>query len=403
MKILHLSGTFRNDGASSSIINLHKKLIDNKINSECFIHYQEADIEEKNVYLYNKNKKLNDIIKDKFENYLIYLLKKNKNFAFFNNNFRGNLFEILKKRQFDILHIHWFPRLFDFKKLLGIKKPILFTLRDYWLLTGGCNYPLNCNKYENICNDCPHLKTKLEKDLSFYNFLKKREILKKIKSKIYIICLNKQIYNQLKKLNIFIKNHIYYIPNAINDEFFFKQEKIRNKSKKKIILFGAQNLDQEWKGSDILIKLSKKIDSNKYSLLSYGKISKNLEKKIMENIEYKNLGIVENTKLHEIYNNSDCFLFPSKIETFGKVILEALFCGTPVVAFNQFAAKDIISHKINGYLVKPYDLNDLLIGINYAINKIEFNKEALDKIKINYGLNKIAKDYERIYSNILKT
>lgn len=98
MKILHLSGTFRDDGASSSIINLHKKLIDNKINSECFIHYQEAEIDEKDVYLYNKNKKLNDIIKDKIENYLIYLLKKNKNFAFFNNNFRGNLFEILEKK-----------------------------------------------------------------------------------------------------------------------------------------------------------------------------------------------------------------------------------------------------------------------------------------------------------------
>ena len=402
MKILHLSGTFRDDGASSSVINLHKKLIDNKVNSECFIHYKEADVEDKEIFSYNKNKKLNDIIRDKFENYFIYLLKKNKNFAFFNNNYRGNLFGILQKKKFDILHIHWFPRLFDFKKLLNIEQPILFTLRDYWLLTGGCNYPVDCDKYKTTCNTCPNLNINFKNDLSFYNFLKKREIIKKIKSNIYIICLNKEIFNEVKKLNIFIQDQVYYIPNAIDDTIFFKLKSIKKKSKKKIILFGAQNLDQEWKGTDILINLSKKIDSNKYSFMSYGKISKNLEQRIKENIDYKNLGLIQNDELYKIYNNSDCFLFPSKIETFGKVILESLFCGTPVVAFNQFAPKDIITHKINGYLVKPDDMNDLLTGIEFASNKIKFDEKSTKILRKNYGYTRITKRYEEVYLNILK-
>ena len=67
MKILHLSGTFQNDGASSSVINLHKKLIDNKINSECYVHYSKSSNKE-DAILYNQ-KKFNDLIKDKIRNY----------------------------------------------------------------------------------------------------------------------------------------------------------------------------------------------------------------------------------------------------------------------------------------------------------------------------------------------
>ena len=402
MKILHLSGTFQNDGASSSVINLHKKLIDNKINSECYVHYSKSSNKEDAILLYNQKKKFTDLIKDKIRNYFVHLLKKNKNFAFFNNDYNGDLFDILQEKKFDILHIHWFPRLFNFKKLLEFKRPILFTLRDYWLLTGGCNYPVNCDKYKNICNSCPHLKINLKNDLSFYNFVKKREIIEKIKSKIYIICLNKEILNEVKKLNIFIQDQIYHIPNAIDDTIFFKQKNLKRISEKKIILFGAQNLDQEWKGTEILINLSKRINKNKYILMSYGKISKILEQKIKENIEYKSLGLIENDRLYEIYNNSDCFLFPSKIETFGKVILEALFCGTPVVAFNQYAPKDIITHKVNGYLVKPYDMNDLLAGIEYASNQIKFDEKNNEILKKNYGYSKITKSYQDVYLDILK-
>ena len=123
-----------------------------------------------------------------------------------------------------------------------------------------------------------------------------------------------------------------------------------------------------------------------------GKFQKILEQKIKENIEYKSLGLIENDRLYEIYNNSDCFLFPSKIETLVKLSLK-LFCGTPVVAFNQFAPKDIITHKVNGYLVKPYDMNDLLAGIEYASNQIKFDEKNNEILKKNYGYIKITKSY----------
>ncbi len=64
------------------------------------------------------------------------------------------------------------------------------------------------------------------------------------------------------------------------------------------------------------------------------------------------LGWVDHDKLPEVYSAADLLLLPSKFDTFGVVVLEALSCGLPVVAYKTKGPKDIILHGKNGYLVK---------------------------------------------------
>ena len=44
------------------------------------------------------------------------------------------------------------------------------------------------------------------------------------------------------------------------------------------------------------------------------------------------------------------FVFPSRTDTFGLVILEAMACGTPVAAYPVAGPIDIVQHGKNGYL-----------------------------------------------------
>ena len=46
----------------------------------------------------------------------------------------------------------------------------------------------------------------------------------------------------------------------------------------------------------------------------------------------------------------DLFVFPSRFDTFGNVILEAFVHGMPTLAYNCKGPKDIIQHEVNGYL-----------------------------------------------------
>jgi len=47
---------------------------------------------------------------------------------------------------------------------------------------------------------------------------------------------------------------------------------------------------------------------------------------------------------------SDVLVFPSRTETFGLVLLEALACGVPVAAHDVMGPRDIVTHGVDGYL-----------------------------------------------------
>ena len=68
-----------------------------------------------------------------------------------------------------------------------------------------------------------------------------------------------------------------------------------------------------------------------------------------------------------VYNAADVFIAPSVVEAFGYVIMESLYCGTPVVAFDVGGIPDMIKHKENGYIAKYKDANDVCEGIKFCL------------------------------------
>jgi len=61
---------------------------------------------------------------------------------------------------------------------------------------------------------------------------------------------------------------------------------------------------------------------------------------------------VEQSELPTIYSSADLLLLPSRFDTFCNVVLEALSCGLPVIAYNDKGPKDIILNDRCGYLVE---------------------------------------------------
>lgn len=78
-----------------------------------------------------------------------------------------------------------------------------------------------------------------------------------------------------------------------------------------------------------------------------GPLRKKLEK------QYPNahfVGFKRGQELVDWLSISDVFVFPSKTETFGLVVLEALSCGIPVAAYDVMGPRDIIQDGVHGYL-----------------------------------------------------
>ena len=61
-------------------------------------------------------------------------------------------------------------------------------------------------------------------------------------------------------------------------------------------------------------------------------------------------GVVPRTELVRVYSSADVFVFPSRSETFGLVMLEAMACGTPVAAFPVPGPLDVVGTSDGGVL-----------------------------------------------------
>jgi glycosyltransferase involved in cell wall biosynthesis len=123
---------------------------------------------------------------------------------------------------------------------------------------------------------------------------------------------------------------------------------------------------------------------------------------VRENIHF--LGRVENNQLSTYYSLADVVSLPSTMrgEAFGTVLLEALSCGTPVVASSIPGVKDVLKHNDSvGSYVPPKDsaeLSQKLVKVSHRKKDItdHCRKFAFD----NYRVEKIVNDYIELYSSL---
>ena len=67
------------------------------------------------------------------------------------------------------------------------------------------------------------------------------------------------------------------------------------------------------------------------------------------------VGYLEGLELASAFASADAFIFPSRTETLGLVLLEAMAAGCPVVAARSGGIPDIVQDGVNGYLFDPTD------------------------------------------------
>ena len=111
-------------------------------------------------------------------------------------------------------------------------------------------------------------------------------------------------------------------------------------------------------------------------------------------------GYIEGSALWKIYKESNAFVFPTRNDCYGLVLVEAYCNGIPIVT-SKYAdgAYDIIENGINGIIIDPYNSKEF----GAAINEVIKNKKYAD-MAIKNDLNRfdIRKEAEGFISVIKK-
>ncbi|PSB22860.1 glycosyl transferase [filamentous cyanobacterium CCP2] len=88
------------------------------------------------------------------------------------------------------------------------------------------------------------------------------------------------------------------------------------------------------------------------------------------------VGYLTGKNLAAAFASADAFVFPSRTETLGLVLLEAMAAGCPVIAANAGGIPDIVTDGVNGYLFDPQDENGA-IGATKRLLVHQLEREVL--------------------------
>ncbi len=408
MNILHIISGDLHGGAAKGAYWLHQGLLERGVDSKVLTNALDSlgDPSVSSINSTSWQRFKNGIIHQVDKSFLSFYPHREK--QIFSSALVGyNFLSHPSYQRADIIHLHWINGgMVNVKHLSKITKPIVWTLRDMWPMTGGCHYSLTCDRYKTGCGKCVQLKSTNEHDLSRINFNRKQKFLPR---ECVYVGISPWLTDTAKKSKLLKDRDVRMIFNNVSSKEFFPLDKplartvLQIDTPKKIILAGAQKITDPYKGFDRFLEAVSLLNPSEYFLAFFGRISGEAAAKT--GLEYKSFGFVHDTvTLRLLYSAADIFVAPSLMDAFGKTLVESMACGTPVVCFDATGPKDIVDHKQNGYKAVSYDPEDLKRGIEWVTHSDDYDqlvKKAREKAIRFFDSKLIAEQYHQLYLEIL--
>jgi glycosyltransferase involved in cell wall biosynthesis len=295
--------------------------------------------------------------------------------------------------------------------LLTRYKPAVFTLHDMWSFTGHCAYSYDCERWKTGCGKCPYLDVypATQRDVTRWEWRFKQWTYER--SNLTIVAPSRWLAEQAQQsmLNQF---SIHHIPYGIDTDAYqpLDPEQCRLAlgipQGKRVILFGAQSLEDRRKGGDILLKALQNLPDQMKAetvLLTLGHGGQTIEKAV--GIQTLNLGYISSDRIKSIaYSAANLVVFPTRADNLPLILQESLTCGTPMVACKVGGVADLVRPGITGYLAEPDNPTDLGNGILQLLEDrkglAQMSQQCREIALQEYSLEIQAKRYAELYRQI---
>lgn len=180
-----------------------------------------------------------------------------------------------------------------------------------------------------------------------------------------------------------LEQKITVIPNGVDLSQLIEK---RSPRKEKLLIGNLGRLVEQ-KGQSDLIKLGSllKLEKKKFHIYIAGEgpMRADLENQIkLSNLE-DHITLLGETNPAEFFSLIDYFVFPSRFEGLSNAMLEALHCGKPIFCYDLASNSEIVKDGMNGYLVKPFDIETLktrLIELSESPEKYKLMQEKGQEI-----------------------
>jgi glycosyltransferase involved in cell wall biosynthesis len=326
---------------------------------------------------------------------------------------------------FDLRVLHWLTQ----------QVPVVLTLHDAWLLSGHCAHSFDCERWKIGCGHCPDLTIypTIRRDATAYNWRRKQEIYAKIRLCVATPC--RWLMQKVKQSMLapaVVEGRV--IPNGVDLSTFHpaNTRMVRTalglSPAAKILLFVANTIRRNiWKDYQTMraavAQVAERLHGHGVLFIVLG------EDAPVERIGQAEVRFVPYQEypkaVARYYQAADVYAHAARADTFPNTVLEALACGTPVVATAIGGIPEQVkglktldfgfqnSH-LNGYgidgatglLVPPGDAEAMAMAIEQLLNdealRRQLGENAAKDARCRFGLERQVEAYLDWYQEIIK-
>lgn len=325
------------------------------------------------------------------------------------------------------------------RKLSALGKPLIWIMHDMWNMTGVCHHAGACTGFLHECGDCPLLGPKANMDdISHRTWENKKRLYDY--TDIKFVAVSTWLAERARQSTLMRDLDVEVIPNPFtleaepdpqpddeveeiweeigseseeekkaNEEQRKKEEEKRKKEEARTrvsgIAFGAARLDDPIKGLPVLKKALKIVRENhpdiasRLRLVTFGKVKDPASLEGLA-IKHRHLGTIQGQKaIRDAYRECDIVVSTSEFETLPGTLIEGQAYGCIPVALDHGGQKDIIQHRVTGWLAtwndsEPLRAERIAEGIVWAFghrNDTKMKEAMRASVANKFGAQEVAR------------
>ncbi len=274
----------------------------------------------------------------------------------------------------DLVHLHWVNHeMMSISDIGRINKPVVWTLHDMWAFCGAEHYTEDFRWQEGYRKDNrPSYEAGF--DLNKWVWNRKRKAWRR---PMHIVTPSHWLAECARASALMRDWPVTTIHNGIDTDVWkpmdqgLARELLGLPSDVPLLLFGAMGGGKDpRKGFDLLRKAMSHLrgEVKDLRLIVFGQFPPKEPEDLGFPIHYTG-HLHDDLSLRVLYNAADALVIPSKQDNLPNTGVEAMACGTPVIAFDTCGLPDIVYNQKTGYLAKAFDDVDLASGIKWTLQE----------------------------------
>ncbi len=314
----------------------------------------------------------------------------------------------------DVLHGHNLQGdYFDLRALieLSARLPTILTLHDMWLLTGHCAYSVGCDRWQQGCGACPdlHLDPPIQRDATRENWRRKAAVF--ASSALHVVTPSRWLADQVGRspLGASIKS-LRVVPNGVDTTIF--QPGHRQAARRELglppdawlVLLTTGSRGSMWKDDRMLKQAVRSLSECRLGrpieFIAVGRESAVAGGTATRSIPFQH----DPGVMAKYFQAADLYLHAARADTCPLTVLEAMACGTPVVASHVGGIPEQIDAD-TGVLVAPNNgiamadaAGRLLID---DVGRSAMAERAVRSVAVRFTLDRQVESYLSIYRELL--